>query len=175
MTSGGCLFQKSPQVQVPVATPPAPLPAPAPAEQTPPPPVATTPPTPSPAPATPPPEPAKPSPFPSSTTPTNPPPARAAAPTPTRPQTPAPSLGVVLSAQQKIQLENAYKADTATANSLATQLGKRGLTAEQLDSLGRARALLKQSAQYHDRDLTTSAELARRAKVLLQDLNAALK
>jgi hypothetical protein len=54
-------------------------------------------------------------------------------------------------------------------------LSKKGLTAEQLDSLGRARALLKQSGQYHDRDLTTSAELARRAKVLLQDLAAALR
>jgi hypothetical protein len=82
---------------------------------------------------------------------------------------------VVLSATDKAKLENSYKADSATANSLIGQVSRRGLSAEQLDSFGRARALLKQSAQYHDRDLTTSAELARRAKVLLQDLAAALK
>jgi len=34
------------------------------------------------------------------------------------------------------------------------------LTPEQLDSVSRARAFIRQAAQYHNRDLATAAELA---------------
>ena len=87
----------------------------------------------------------------------------------------APALGAILTADQKKQLDTAYKADIDQANSVLNRLSGRTLTSEQNDSVGRARAFIAQAAQYHDRDLSTAAELARRARVLTQDLAGTLR
>lgn len=169
LVSAGCLFQKKPVVQTPVAMPPAQVPsaavppptaAPAPtppATQ----PTATAPTAPAAA------EPAKPSPFP-------PVPGATPKPKPVAP-TPVPALVTILTADQRKQLDTAYQSDLDQANGILAKLSGRTLTAAQNDSVTRARAFIRQAAQFHDRDLTTAAELARRARVLTQDLAAALK
>jgi len=88
---------------------------------------------------------------------------------------PAPALGAVLTADQRRQLDAAYQADLRQANLNISRLNGRALTSDQNDSVSRAKAFIRQAAQYHDRDLTTAAELARRAKVLTQDLAGALR
>lgn len=165
LTSSGCLFQKKPTVKAPVpaapapvasvpTTPtPAPTPTPTPVQQTP-----TTPPADTP----------KPSPFPPATT------ARPVTPAPVKP-IPAPALGAILGADQRAKLEANYQSDLKQANQILTKVTGKGLTAQQLDSVSRARAFIRQAGQYHDRDLSTAAELARRARVLTDDLAASLK
>jgi len=113
------------------------------------------------------------------TTPSKPnPPARArsipvtpepVAPTPT----PAPSLGAILSADERKKLDADYQADVRQTNKILNSIRSRALTPSQADSVSRARAFIAQAAQYHDRDLATAAELARRARVLTQDLAGA--
>ena len=179
MLSSGCWMKKKPIIQVPVAPVPAaaaPSPAASVPQQQPPAPVpqpaapVTT------APATA--EPAKPSPFPPATTPVRPrpapvtpPAASVAAPAPV----PVPSLGPILTADKRKQLDAAYQSDLNQAASVLNRLKGRTLTPDQNDTVSRARAFIQQAAQYHTRDLTTAAELARRARVLTQDLASALK
>jgi membrane-bound ClpP family serine protease len=88
---------------------------------------------------------------------------------------PAPVLGTILSADQRKKLDIAYQSDLSQANALLAKLNGRTLTTTQNDSVTRARAFIRQAAQFHDRDLTTAAELAHRARVLTQDLAGALK
>jgi hypothetical protein len=176
LLSGGCFLSKKPAVVVPVAAPPTAAPAasapakpaaaPAPpqttpAQQTP---VAT--------PAAPPADAAKPSPFGPATNVTPAP--KPIAPAPVKP-VPAPALGAILTPDQRKQLDAAYQSDLRQANLVLSKLSGRTLTTEQTDSVSRARAWIRQAAQYHDRDLATAAELARRARVLTQDLAGALK
>ena len=95
-------------------------------------------------------------------------------PEPVAPVTPipAPSLGVILSADERKKLEDDYQTDLRQANEVLNSI-RRALTPSQADSVNRARAFISQAAQYHDRDLATAAELARRARVLTQDLAGA--
>lgn len=165
--SSGCFLGKKPVVQAPVAAPVTPSPAPVAAQQ----PVAATVPASVPAsparqPAAPATEPAKPSPFPPVITPPKP-----ATVTPA----PAPALGALLTADQRRRLDTAYQSDLRRANDVLDSLKARSLTPQQTDTVSRARAFIRQAAQFHDRDLTTAAELARRARVLMQDLAGALK
>lgn len=81
----------------------------------------------------------------------------------------------MLSADQRKKLDAEYAADLGQANQILARLSGRTLSAEQRDSMGRAQAFIRQAAQFHDRDLATAAELARRARVLTQDLANALK
>ena len=176
LLSGGCWTKKKPVIQVPVApVPAAQTPAPAasaPAQQVP---------APLPEPAAPAvTEPAKPSPFPpAATPPARPrptpaaPPVAPSAPPPT--PIPAPSLGAILSPELRRKLDAAYQSDLTQANAVLSRLNGRTLTPEQNDTVNRARAFITQAAQYHNRDLTTAAELARRAKVLTQDLARTLR
>ena len=183
--SSGCLFHKSPTKAVaPILLPPAPIVIPAPTEPAPPPvvghspvqnplPEATLPP------AEEPPAP-KPNPFPPANNPprnsrTRPEPA---APNPVAPApapTPAPSLGAILSAEDRRRLDAQYVADRDQANRILRGLNVKALNAEQRDSVSRAEAFIRQANQYHDRDLATAAELARRARVLTQDLASSLR
>jgi hypothetical protein len=175
--SGGCFLGKKPAVVVPVSSPTASAPAasvPAKPAATQPTPAPTTPvqATPSPTPAAPPADAAKPSPFggAGNTTP---------APKPITPApvktVPAPALGAILTADKRKELDAAYQSDLKQANLVLSKLSGRTLTTEQTDYVSRARAWIRQAAQYHDRDLATAAELARRARVLTQDLAGALK
>jgi Fic family protein len=86
---------------------------------------------------------------------------------------PAPSLGAILSAEQRKSLDADYQADLREANKVLNAIRGHTLTASELDSVSRAREFIAQAAQYHDRDLATAAELARRARVLTQDLAGA--
>jgi hypothetical protein len=61
------------------------------------------------------------------------------------------------------------------ANATLASLANRTLTPAQTETVTRARSFLQQAAQYHSRDLATAAELARRARVLTQDLAGTLK
>jgi hypothetical protein len=107
------------------------------------------------------------------------PPARArtvpVTPEPVAPVTPipAPSLGVILSADERKKLEVEYQADLRQASEVLNSIRGRALTPSQNDTVDRARAFISQAAQYHDRDLATAAEQARRARVLTQDLAGA--
>ncbi len=177
LVSGGCFLGKKPAVVVPVATAPPPAAQPAsPAPGTPaasvPAKPAPTPAAPAPAPAAAPAEGAKPSPFGAGSNATPAP--KPLAPAPVKP-VPAPALGAILTADQRKQLEVAYQSDLKQANVVLGRLNGRTLTSEQTDSVSRARAWIRQAAQYHERDLATAAELARRARVLTQDLAGALK
>jgi membrane-bound ClpP family serine protease len=95
-------------------------------------------------------------------------------PTPAAP-TPAPALGAILSAEKRKQLDAEYVADLGQANQILGRLTGKTLSAEQRDSVSRAQAFIRQAAQFHNRDLATAAELARRARVLTQDLANALR
>ena len=169
--NAGC--HKKATVSAPLPAPPAPIAVPAataPVRQVP-----------APVPAPPPPaealpsvaqpaQPIKPSPFPPAARPSpaaaRPAPVQSEAPVPT----PMPSLGVILSADQKKQLDASYQSDLRQANAVLNGLNGGTLSPGQTDTVNRARAFIRQAAQYHDRDLATAAELARRAKVLTQDL-----
>ncbi|HVV47304.1 MAG TPA: hypothetical protein VHC72_18970 [Bryobacteraceae bacterium] len=183
--SSGCLFHKSPPKAVaPVSTPPAPIVIPAPSEPAPPPvleqgavlnplPQTTLPP------AEAPPAP-KPNPFPPATNPprnsrTRPEPAAPNPVTPAPMPAPAPSLGAILSAEDRRRLDAQYRDDLGQANRILGRLTGKALNAEQRDSVSRAQAFISQANQYHDRDLATAAELARRARVLTQDLASSLR
>jgi hypothetical protein len=83
---------------------------------------------------------------------------------------PTPSLGAILTADQRKELNTEYQADVRQANRVLNSIHGRALTPSQADSVARAQAFITQAAQYHDRDLATAAELARRARVLTQDL-----
>jgi len=167
LMSGGC-FQKKQPVIAPVPPAPKPVAVPTPA----PPPQQTAPAPAQPAPVAPPAEPEKPSPFGPATTA----PVRPVTPTPVKPTpAPAPALGAILPPDQRAKLETAYQSDLRQANLTLGKLSGRSLTPEQLDSVSRARAFIRQAAQYHNRDLATAAELARRARVLTQDLAGTLK
>ncbi len=148
LLSAGCFLQKKPAVTVPVAAPPAPSASPAPVPPSPGVPQKSVPPAGS---------------------------AKSPRPAPPAPIKPAPALGAILTPEQRRQLDAAYQSDLREANLTLGKLSGRHLTSEQTDSVSRARAFIRQAAQYHDRDLTTAAELARRARVLTQDLAAALK
>jgi two-component sensor histidine kinase len=172
--SSGCFLQKTPTVAVPVATPPTAAASQAASPESAPTPTATSPhAVPAPVPVQPqqPSIPAtssgKPSPFPPATT--SPP-----KPAPITP-TPPPALGAILTADQRKQLEAAYQSDLKRTNTTLNGLSGRTLTSQQTDTVNRARAFIRQAAQYHERDLTTAAEIARRARVLIQDLAGALK
>lgn len=184
LISGGCFLGKKPTVQAPVGAPtptaatPAPAPAPeqrpattpvpaasAPAPVTAPPrSVAVPPPTSKPAPPAS--QSAKPSPFPSV-------PGTTVKPVPA--PAPAPALGTLLTADQRRQLDTAYQSDLRQANAVLGRLAGHTLTTEQAANVSRARDFIRQAAQFHDRDLSTAAELARRARVLTQDLAGTLK
>ncbi|HEU5022643.1 MAG TPA: hypothetical protein VFT60_12160 [Bryobacteraceae bacterium] len=182
--SSGCLFHKSPPKAVaPVSLPPPPIVIPAPTQPAPPPvveqgpvknplPEATLPP------AETPPAP-KPTPFPPANPPRNsrtrPEPTPPAAVNPAPPSTPAPSLGAILSTEDRRRLDSQYRDDLGQANRILGTLSGKSLNAEQRDSVSRARAFILQANQYHDRDLATAAELARRARVLTQDLANSLR
>ena len=86
-----------------------------------------------------------------------------------------PALGAMLSSNERRNLDAAYQADLTQANQILGRLSGRTLTAEQRDSVGRAKAWIRQAADFHNRDLATAAELARRARVLTQDLASVLK
>lgn len=96
-------------------------------------------------------------------------------PEPVAPVTPipAPSLGEILSADKRKELEVEYQADLRQANQVLRSIRGRALTPSQTDTVNRVRAFISQAAQYHDRDLATAAEQARRARVLTQDLAGA--
>lgn len=183
--SSGCLLHKSPpKATAPVSVPPPPIVIPAPSEPAPPPvveqgaaqnhlPEATLPPAETP-------QAPKPNPFP----PTNNPPRNSrvrpepTAPVPVAPApppTPAPSLGAILSTEDRRRLDSQYTADLGQADRILKTLNGRALNAEQKDSVSRAQAFMRQANQYHDRDLATAAELARRARVLTQDLVNSLR
>lgn len=119
--------------------------------------------------------PAKPSPFPP--LPTPPPAHTAPVPAPVVPAPvaplPAPALGAILSADERRKLDAEYQSDLRQATQILNRLRGRRLTPDQNDTATRARAFIRQAGQYHDRDLTTAAELARRARVLTQDLAGA--
>lgn len=121
-------------------------------------------------------------PAPLPTTPPKPsPPPRAARQAPVTPEpepvapapTPVPSLGAILSSEERKKLDSEYQADLRQASRVLNSVRGRALTPSQNDSVDRARAFIDQAAQYHDRDLATAAELARRARVLTQDLAGA--
>jgi membrane-bound ClpP family serine protease len=86
---------------------------------------------------------------------------------------PAPALGEILSADKRKELDTEYQADLRQANEVLNSVRGRPLTPSQKDSVNRAQAFVSQAAQYHDRDLAMATELARRAKVLTQDLAGA--
>jgi outer membrane biosynthesis protein TonB len=182
LTSDGCFLQKKPKVVAPVVTPPAPSmpelpPAPAPEAVIP----APEPAAPVTAPAMPPSAPLpKPSPFPPAASvpkpaPVRPAPVQPVTPIPAPAPVPAPALGAILSTDERKQLDAAYQSDLRQANAVLNRLNSRTLTPDQADTANRARAFIQQATQYHDRDLTTAAELARRARVLTQDLAGAHK
>ncbi len=115
--------------------------------------------------------PTKPSPFPRRSGPVTP---AQVTPEPVAPvPIPTPSLGAILTADQRKQLDAEYQADLRQTNKVLNSIRNRALTPSQADSVSRARAFITQAAQYHDRDLATAAELARRARVLTQDLAGA--
>jgi hypothetical protein len=173
------MFRKAPRAHAPVLIPPPPPVIPPPSMGEPPPvvqetaigatiPSATLPPAEAPPPAP------KPNPFPPSANPprNNTPPA--VRPAPSAPS-PAPALGAILTAEKRRQLDAEYVADLGQANQILGRLSGRSLSAEQRDSVSRAQAFIRQAAQFHDRDLATAAELARRARVLTQDLASSLR
>ena len=169
LLSGGCFLQKKAVVRVPVAPLPAAAPAPVATPPVAPPPVAAAPTPHPPAPAT---QPAKPSPFPAVTPPR--PAAAAPRPAPIAP-TPVPTLGAILTVDQRKQLDTAYQSDLRQANAVLASLSGHALSPDQADTVSRARAFIRQAGQFHDRDLTTAAQLAHNARVLTQNLAGALK
>ena len=83
------------------------------------------------------------------------------------------ALGAILSSEERKKLDVSIRRICARPTDSQLESAGERLTPSQNDSVDRARAFIDQAAQYHDRDLATAAELARRARVLTQDLAGA--
>jgi hypothetical protein len=116
-----------------------------------------------------------PKPVPPSRTPQPTRPAPAPAPVTPAPVTPVPvpALAAILGADERKKLDAQYQADLRQATRVLNGLRGHTLNPTQTDAVERARAFISEAAEYHDRDLATAAELARRARVLTQDLAGA--
>lgn len=168
--SSGCWPRKKKVAPPPPA--PAPQAQPAPREQ----------PEPSPPPG--------PAPVPQAQPPETPPPARPAHPHATHPGTPrpqpappaaaptpepVPQLGEMIPAGQRRQLDASYGSDLRKARDVLATVGAAKLDATRAEMATRVRSFIRQAEEYHDRDLVAAAELARRARLLAEDLAARLK
>ena len=83
---------------------------------------------------------------------------------------PVPQLGVLLTPEQRNQYEADYARDMASAMDGLTHVLEHTATPAQKESMTRIRSFLRQAEDAHAKDLTTAAQLARRAAVLAQDL-----
>jgi hypothetical protein len=122
-------------------------------------------------------------------TPTLPPPKPQAPPQPQRPvqaRTPPPApepapaavsvpqLGEILTADQRRQMQTEMADHLARARDILTKASKVNLKGSEAETRDRVRIFIKQAEDSRERDPATALQLANRADVLAQDLEAAL-
>jgi cytoskeletal protein RodZ len=99
-------------------------------------------------------------------------PAQSAAP---QPATPVPQLGVMMPPAERKQYEAEYARGLANAQDGLVEAAGHKLTGVQNETVTRIRGFMRQAQELHDRDLSTAAQLARRAALLAQDLLKSLQ
>ena len=95
--------------------------------------------------------------------PTRPPPVRA-----------VPRLGQVLTAQQRRELNQAVDRSLDAAQRSVAAVVRNTLSADQVNSVRRIRAFLRQAEETREQDLALAKNLAERARLLAQDLERGL-
>ena len=99
-----------------------------------------------------------------------PPPAPEPAPAPVS----VPQLGEILTADQRRQIQTEMADHLARARDILTKASKVRLRGSQAETRERVRIFIKQAEDSRERDPATALQLANRADVLAQDLEAAL-
>ena len=81
----------------------------------------------------------------------------------------------MIPADQRRQLDANYTADLRTARDVLARLGTAKLDGTRAEMATRVRSFIRQAEEYHARDLVAAAELARRARLLAEDLAGRLQ
>ena len=97
------------------------------------------------------------------------------APPPRPPARPVPRLGQVLSTQQRRELNETIDRSLDAAQRSVAAVVKRTLSVDQVNSVRRIRAFVRQARETREQDLALAKNLADRARLLAQDLERGLR
>ena len=97
------------------------------------------------------------------------------APTPRPPTRPVPRLGQVLTTQQRRELNETIDRSLDAAQRSVAAVVKRTLSVDQVNSVRRIRAFVRQARETREQDLALAKNLADRARLLAQDLERGLR
>ena len=99
----------------------------------------------------------------------------ASPPAPSPPSRPVPRLGQVLTAQQRRELNRAIDRSVDAAQRSVASAVKQTLSTDQINSVRRIRAFVRQAQETREQDLALAKNLADRARLLAQDLERGLR
>jgi len=99
----------------------------------------------------------------------------AAAPVPSPPSRPVPRLGQVLTTLQRRELNETIDRSLEAAQSSVAAVVQQTLSADQVNSVRRIRAIIGQARETRQQDLALAKNLADRARLLAQDLERGLR
>ena len=99
----------------------------------------------------------------------------AAAPVPSPPSRPVPRLGQVLTTLQRRELNETIDRSLDAAQSSVAAVVQQTLSADQVNSVRRIRAIIGQARETRQQDLALAKNLADRARLLAQDLEHGLR
>lgn len=91
------------------------------------------------------------------------------------PAAPLPQLGELISGDRRLELRNEVEQSLGRARATLTIASQRALTRRQNETAKRVRTFIQQAEEATSRDISTAAQLARRADLLAQDLAATFK
>jgi len=97
------------------------------------------------------------------------------APAPRPPARPVPRLGQVLTTQQRRELNQTIDRSLDAAQRSVAAVVKQTLSADQVNSVRRIRAFVRQARETREQDLALAKNLADRARLLAQDLERGLR
>ena len=94
---------------------------------------------------------------------------------PRPPARPVPRLGLVLTTQQRRELNETIDRSLDAAQRSVAAVVKRTLSVDQVNSVRRIRAFVRQARETREQDLALAKNLADRARLLAQDLERGLR
>ena len=97
------------------------------------------------------------------------------APAPRPPARPVPRLGLVVTTQQRRELNETIDRSLDAAQRSVAAVVKQTLSADQVNSVRRIRAFVRQARETREQDLALAKNLADRARLLAQDLERGLR
>jgi hypothetical protein len=86
-----------------------------------------------------------------------------------------PAFGQILTPQQQADFRKSYQQSAQSARQALGQIAGRALTRDQADTANRIRSFLSQADEAQPKDLSTAAQLARRAELLARDLLSSIR